>query len=389
MDNKKFQTGNVITIAFAHFFHDVYSAFLAPMLPLLREKLSLNYTLMSLLFVFQRLPSLFNPLIGIIAENIKVRYLVILSPAVTTVCMSLLGLSGNYILLILLLFTVGISSAFFHVPTPVLMKRMAGNRLGKGMSFYMIGGEAARTIGPLVISAAISLWGLEGTYRLIPFGLIASLVLYFKFRNVKITEDIAKKKKEKGIRETFIKHRYFFILIGLVLLFRGFMKSAIVSFLPTYMDEMGQSLWFGSSSLSIFEFAGVVGVYLAGSYSDKLGRLKMLYAIIFVTPFLMLFFVFVKGFLMLPVLIFLGFFVLASTPVMIAMVLEIDKEHQSFLNGVFMTLSFVVTSSTTFLVGILSDLTDLQSTFKLTSYIGFAAIPVMFLLNKRYKKKIR
>ena len=92
---------------------------------------------------------------------------------------------------------------------------------------------------------------------------------------------------------------------------------------------------------------------------------------------------------MLPVLIFLGFFVLASTPVMIAMVLEIDKEHQSFLNGVFMTLSFVVTSATTFLVGILSDLTDLQSTFKLTSYIGFAAIPVMFLLNKRYKKKIR
>ena len=37
-DKNKFQQGNVILISFAHFVHDVYSSFLAPILPLLIEK---------------------------------------------------------------------------------------------------------------------------------------------------------------------------------------------------------------------------------------------------------------------------------------------------------------------------------------------------------------
>ena len=48
------------------------------------------------------------------------------------------------------------------------------------MSFYMLGGEIARTLGPLVIIGAVSLWGLEEIYKLIPFGVPASIILYFK-----------------------------------------------------------------------------------------------------------------------------------------------------------------------------------------------------------------
>ena len=39
---------------------------------------------------------------------------------------------------------------------------------GKGMSYYMVGGELARTAGPMIILGVISWWGLEGTWRLIP-----------------------------------------------------------------------------------------------------------------------------------------------------------------------------------------------------------------------------
>jgi hypothetical protein len=39
-----FQMGRVLTIITAHFIHDTYSAFLAPLLPILIEKLSLTYT---------------------------------------------------------------------------------------------------------------------------------------------------------------------------------------------------------------------------------------------------------------------------------------------------------------------------------------------------------
>jgi FSR family fosmidomycin resistance protein-like MFS transporter len=384
-DKNKFQLKNVLSISLAHFVHDTYTAFLAPIVPLLKAKLGINNTMISILFVAQQIPNLFNPFIGIIADNLKIRYFVILAPALTTVCMSLLGVSPYYIVLIILLFVVGLSSAMFHVPTPVLIKKISGDRIGKGMSFYMLGGEAARTIGPLIIVAAVDVWGLEGTFRLIPFGLLASLILYFRLRNINISEDIQKTKSLKGIKETFKQHLPFFILIAGIMFFRGFMKTSISSFLPTYLEEKGGSLWLGGVSLSIFEFAGAIGAYLAGTFSDKIGRLRMLTIIILISPVLMLLFISSEGNTMFPILMLLGFFIISSTPVILALVMDIDSEHQAFLSGVFMFISFVSTSITNLFVGILSDYIGLIETYKISSILAFLAIPFVLILRKRFK----
>ncbi|MBI9055284.1 MAG: MFS transporter [Bacteroidales bacterium] len=386
MDNKKkFQLNNVILISIAHFVHDTYSSFLAPIVPLLKTKLGINNTMVSLLFVAQQIPSLLNPFIGIIADKLKIRYLVILAPAITTICMSFLGVSPYYIIIIILLFVSGLSSAMFHVPTPVLIKKISGDRIGKGMSFYMLGGEAARTVGPLLIVAAVEVWGLEGTFKLIPFGLVASLILYFKLRNINLSQDIPKNRSLAGIKATFKKHLPFFLLIAGIMFFRGFMKTSISSFLPTYLDEKGGSLWMGGVSLSIFEFAGAIGAYLAGTFSDKIGRMRMLTIIILVSPILMLLFISSDGPAMFPLLLMLGFFIISSTPVLLALVMDFDSEHQAFLSGVFMFISFVSSSITNLFVGILSDFIGLIDTYKVSSMLAFLAIPFVLILRKQIK----
>ncbi len=386
MENKgRFQLKNVLSISIAHFVHDTYTAFLAPIVPLLKSKLGINNTLVSLLFVAQQIPNLLNPLIGIIADNLKIRYLVILAPAVTTICMSLLGLSPYYTVIIILLFVVGLSSAMFHVPTPVVIKKISGDRIGKGMSFYMLGGEAARTVGPLIIVAAVDVWGLEGTFKLIPFGLLASIMLYFRLRNVDVSEDIKNKKTYAGIKQTFKQHLPFFILIAGIMFFRGFMKTSLTSFLTTYLDEKGGSLWLGGVSLTVFEFAGAIGAYLAGTFSDKIGRLKMLTTIILISPVLMLSFTYSEGALMFPVLLLLGFFIISSTPVILALVMDIDSEHQAFLSGVFMFISFVSSSVTNIVVGVLGDWIGLLDTYKISSLLAFFAIPFVLILRKKFK----
>ena len=167
---QKFHTRNVLSVSFAHFIHDVYSSFLAPILPLLIEKLSINYSYAGLLAFSQRVPALFNFILGMHIGRFKIRYFVIFTPGITAVCMSLLGLAPHYIVAVVLLLSMGISGAFFHVPAPVVIKKFSGDRVGRGMSFYMVGGELARTLGPIIILGAVSWWGLEGTYRLIPFG---------------------------------------------------------------------------------------------------------------------------------------------------------------------------------------------------------------------------
>lgn len=384
--SNKFQTTNVILISLTHFIHDVYGAFLAPILPLLIDKLKINYTLASLLAVFQQIPSLINPIIGILTNNLKIKYLVILAPAITTVSMSLIGLAPNYAMLAILLFVMGLSSAVFHVPTPVIIKSVSGNRIGKGMSFYMLGGEGARTIGPLIIIAAVSAWGLEGTYKLIPFGLIASFILYIRLKNLNPTNQSKNINPFHGIKDVFKSNLKFFVLMGLIMFFQGFMRSSIATFLPTYLKIKGLGLWFGGVSLSIYEFAGAIGIYLAGSFSDKTGRMRMLAFLITIAPFIMILFVFSNKFFILPVLLLLGLFLLSSTPVFLAMVMDIKSDHSVFLSSIFMFLSFVSTSITAFLAGTISDRIGLINMFKIAALISFLAIPIVFILRNHIDK---
>ena len=151
-----------------------------------------------LLAVIQRIPSLFNPLIGIIAERPVMRYMVIFSPALTAFFMSLIGIAPGYVFLAILLFFSGISSTLWHIPTPVMVKQLSGERTGKGMSYYMMGGELARTAGPMVILGVISWWGLEGTWKMMPLGFVGSFILWFNFRNATFTPPTSSRHHQEG-----------------------------------------------------------------------------------------------------------------------------------------------------------------------------------------------
>ena len=218
---KKFQLANVLTISFAHMLHDIYSSFLAPILPLLIEKLQIGYAMAGLLSAIQRLPSLLNPLMGIIADKISIRLFIIIAPSITATSMSLLGVAPHYTFLAILCFIMGIGATLFHVPGPVMIKYVSGDRTGKGMSFYMLGGELARSLGPLTILGAVSLWGLEGTYRLIPFGIFTSLLLYFKIRKITIADDLKKSSKKRGIKKNTLAPIPFLFINSRLYRFKG------------------------------------------------------------------------------------------------------------------------------------------------------------------------
>ena len=380
MKSSKFQTVNITIISLDHFTHDVYSSFLAPILPLLIEKLGMTYFTVGILSVIQRIPSLFNPFVGLLADKVSVRYFLIIAPALTTVVMSLLGAAPNIIVLGILLFVMGISSTLFHVPGPVFIRHLSGDKIGRGMSFYMLGGELARTVAPLAILGAVSLWGLEGSFRLMPFGMLASIILYFRFHAISF-ENIHRTSTEnpKGIPKEL--WRFFLILLAFTF-FRSIMKSAFTTFLPTYMTAHGASLWFGGASLSILQFSGAIGTLAAGPLSDRIGRRTSLFIISSVTPVLMLLFVFSSGALSILILFVLGLFMFAGGPVILAYVQEVGADRPAFSNGVYMTISFFISAIAAMFIGLASDHFGLTTSFIIAGFVAFGGLPFIFLLPK-------
>jgi len=379
---RTFQTGNIVTVSIAHLVHDIYASFLAPILPLIIDKLGISLVLAGLLDIFRKIPSLASPFIGLLADRICVRYFIIIAPTISAVSMSLLGLAPHYIVLAILIFMAGIGSTLFHVPSPVMIKRISGRKIGKGMSYYMLGGEIARTLGPLTILGAVSLWGFEGIYRLIPFGVLTSVVLYFKIHRIDIHKDFSKS-GDISARRTIRKMVPFFISIGGFIFFRAGMKSALTIYLPTYLTFNGASLWLAGISLAILQLSGAAGTFLAGIISDRIGRKKALLIIAILNPILMMLFIYSDGILIIPVLIVTGFFLFASGPVLLALVHDHDTKHMSLVNGIYMTFSFVLSSVMVLLVGWFADRFGLVVSYKIMAVLSVGSVPSVLSLKTR------
>ncbi|MBE0492333.1 MAG: MFS transporter [Sulfurospirillum sp.] len=383
MQTNKFQKKEVLTISFAHFSHDVYSSFLAPILPLLIEKLGISLFLSAFLDIARSVPSLLNPFFGLIAEKTGVKYFVILTPAITAISMSLIGLSPSYTIVLILLFVAGISAALFHVPSPTMIKEVSGEKTGTGMSFFMVGGELARTLGPLLVTAGISWWGFEGMYKLMPLGIIASLILYMQLKDFD-TNRTLQKPKEKGDTKKVLKQFTPFLgtLAGFIL-FQSAMKRALTLYLPVYLIAQGQSLWYAGISLSILQGFGVLGTMFSGNISDKIGRSNTLFVASAGSVIAMALFIFTNH---LVFLAFLGLFLLSSGPVLMASVQDTNSNMPTFLNSVYMSINFGVSSLVVFAVGFAGDLWGLHVTYIITNIIAIGCIPMAFLLGKTVQK---
>jgi FSR family fosmidomycin resistance protein-like MFS transporter len=380
---QEFQTGQVMTIVGGHFVHDTYPAFLASLLPLLIDKLSFSLAQAGALQLFIQAPAILNPFIGYMADILSLRYFVILAPAITATAMSLLGIAPNYLTLAIFLFVAGISTAAFHAPAPAMIGRISGNRLGKGMSFFMAGGELGRAIGPLLAVWIISLWGLDSFYRIMVVGWTASLILYWRLHHIP-----ARPKERQDLRAIWPVARRLYGPLLVFLLPREFMLTGLAVYLPTFMNREGASLWLAGAALSIWELAGVAGVLCSGTFSDRLGRKAILLIATVSASMLLLLFLYVNGWLFILVLLALGFTSLSTTPVIMAMVQEYLPNNRAMANGMFISLAFLLRPVAAFAIGLMGDQFGLHSAFLAAALISLLAIPAIFFLPKIERNEV-
>jgi len=385
LTSKNFKGTKVATISAAHFVHDLYSSFLAPILPLIIEKFGLSLSGASILSLVQRLPSFLSLIIGAVAHKLPWRWIIILAPVITGICGSLLGIAPNVILLGIMLFTIGVSSAAFHVTAPVMIKYYASDKAGKGMSWYMLGGEAARMLGPLIIVYAVSFWQLDGTWRLMFPAIAACLTLFLIIENLPYQKLAVTDSKPINWWSTIKEYSHFFIALTLYMLFRSLMKGSLATFLPTYMGLKGSSLLTGAMALSILQLAAAAGSFFMGGISDKIGRFRSLAILAIISPILMIMFVFSGLTLQMILLLLLGVVLYATSPVLLALVLEQGSNQPAMMNAGFTTINFATNAIAVLFTGILGDIVGLDMTFQISAFLAIGAIPSVYFLKRKSK----
>ena len=380
-EDDSFQTGRVIAVAGGHAVHDTYAAFLPPLLPVFVERLALSNTGAGLLSAFSQVPALLQPAIGHLADRRDLRYAVVLAPAVGGVLMSSLGWAESYAVLAILLTVAGINIAALHAVGPPAVGRLSGTRLGRGMAFWMVGGELGRTLGPLVAASTVALLSLRGLASVMVVGLAASWVLARRLRDAPLEPDpdAVRVSWRGGLRAM---RRVMVPLAGLVAA-RGLAMVAATVYLPIFLTDEGLSLWMAGAALSVLEAAGVAGALSGGWVSDRVGRRAVLLSAFLAAPVMMIGFLLVEGWARLPLLLLLGFTLLSIQPVMMALAQEAAPESRAFANGVYLAISFGVRTVAAIGFGLIADTAGLSAAMLIAAAVMVAGAPVTLLLPGR------
>lgn len=383
-DEQEFDLKGTATIAGAHFSHDLYSSLLGPLIEAVQDKLAVSLFVASLMVPAQQFPSVLQPFIGVVADRTSKRWFVVLAPAVAGISTSSIGLAPNIGVVLILLLTSGLASAAFHTPAVTLVGEYGGRKMGQAMAIFMAGGQLARTVGPLMITAAIALFTLEGSFVIMVFGVVASILLYFTIDTT--ASDLAEKAKTRVDIKPLLRARRkpILALLGYAAV-KNLASAPFALFLVVYLDDKGRGEWYASISLSVLFAAGIVGGLVGGTLSDKFGRRSAMFVSALGTMPLFYLYLWLENgsWSVLLVLWVAGVVSMATRPIQLALAQEILPEARGPMAGVMLAFGFVSMSLIALGFGALSDAIGIDVSFWLIPATAVLGLPLIALLPKR------
>jgi FSR family fosmidomycin resistance protein-like MFS transporter len=374
-----FHTSEVVTVSGAHGAHDTYFSFLPTILPLLIEKFSLSTAQAGMLSAFSQIPNLLQPLMGLLADRKNLKMLVVLAPALSGCLITMIGIAPNYGTTALLLLLAGFSTAGFHSIAPGMVGAHSGRKVGRGMGFFMVGGELGFSVGPILVVATIGYLTLSGLPWLMTLGILASFILYFRLKRVSTIRHI-ENESSLPVRQVLTELPALLVPIISVVFITGFLSANVVNYLPTFMASEGATFSLAGVSLSVVEMSATVGVLLMGLFSDRLGHRNVAVGGIVGSVLFSAGFLWTHGWLQLLMLVGVGLTIFIPNPAFLAMIQTRFQYNRSLVNGIYMSSSLILRSAVVVVVGYLADRYGLRQVFGWSAAASLLAVPVMLLL---------
>ncbi len=370
----KFRLG---VLSFGHLVGDMYYATLIPLWPLLIDRMELTLTdvgFFTSLTSFMLMPV--QPFIGWLVDRFPRAWFMILGLIGAALGMSFIGLAPTYSLLMVCVVFGRFSNAIFHPHAAMMVRATSGGRHGTAMSIFAFAGNIGIAVGPLLSVGVVTLFGLESTYLMIPFGLLAAAAIYYY-----IGVDVPKERpvSDSGqpqsgslasAAQTFIGP---LILLAVLMTFRAAIWGGFRTFLPIFLvDNRAVTLLIGGLGLSALSLFGALGGLVGGHLADRHSASWVIALSLLITSVAIFAFVRTDGILSLLMLILAGMTLFASQPVATVLAQELAPDRMAMASGVMMGMVWGIGALLVTPIGMLGDIYGLN--VSMYALAGMAAL---------------
>ena len=119
---------HLLLLTVAHFCVDSYATMLAPVLPLVIERLGLSLAGAGILGTIISVCNISQPLLGMWADHMRRRWLVVGGLGMAAMCSPMMGVAPSYWVLVTVLCLGGFGVAAFHPQAFSLAGELSGSR---------------------------------------------------------------------------------------------------------------------------------------------------------------------------------------------------------------------------------------------------------------------
>ncbi len=355
-----------------HMAVDFAGGALPALLPFLKDRFGLSYTLAAVLVLASSVSSsVVQPLFGLWSDRRGAIWLLPAGVAVGGIGIAAAAASPAYGLIVLWVVISGLGTAAYHPEGSKFAAYASGARRASGMSLFSVGGNVGYALGAVVTTPIVVALGLSGGLLLmVPCLVVAGLLL--RLVPFLLSLEPAAPTATHPAQAAGPERRGAMAILLAIVAFRSVAWFGLITFVPLWEHVvLGHSKSYGARLLSLMLLSGAIGTLLAGPAADRFGRRPVLMASNVVVPPAIVVFVLVGGVPGLIALCVVGPAVVGTFGVTMVMSQEYLPRRIGMASGLSIGLSIGLGGIAAVILGAVADSIDLK-----TALYVCAAAPV-------------
>jgi MFS transporter, FSR family, fosmidomycin resistance protein len=354
-----------------HMAVDFAAGTLLALLPYLKDRFGLSYTLTAVLLLSSTVASsIVQPLFGLWSDRRGALWLLPVGVAVAGVGMGLAADAPAYWLVVVCVVVSGLGVAAYHPEGSKFAAYASGLRRATGMSLFSIGGNVGYGLGPFLAGFVLTSLGLRGGLLLmIPCLAVAAAILALRPRLASLAPEHGTHPGGAGEN----RPRALALLL-VVVAARSVAWFGLITFVPFWEEHLGNGKVHGNHLLSLMLLTGGIGTIAQGQLADAVGRrFTMLLSLVLVPP-LTLVYMLVGGVPGAVALALIGICVIGTFGVTMVMAQEYLPGNIGMASGLSIGFSIGLGGIGAVALGAVADSVDLRAA--LYASIGAAVVAV-------------
>ena len=369
----------------AHVIHDGAVDMLYALLPLLREAFGLTYAEVALVRSVHRFATaLFEIPIGILAEKLGARNLLVAGTVLVGIAFLGLGFANGFAAILAFIFLAGCGAAVQHPLSSSIISNAfpgAGQRAALG-TYNALGDVGKFTFLGLTLLAT-TVFGFSWQVPVHGFIIVAALfaVSIFTFLTLANADERLGLSSKHDLADTVkswgIKHQRGFYTLGTIAALDSSTRSGFLTFVAFLMIEKGVATELAATAVLATVFGGMCGKYAVGLIAERIGVARTIILTEIATAGLIILVILlpsVAAFFLLPLL---GMFLNGTSSAIYGSVADlIEGEKHSRAYALIYTLGSACGLVAPLLYGLLADSSSVTTALVFVAIVVLLTVPL-------------